>query len=293
MVIGLAVLLQASPAAADVDSVSGKATGVVATGDLGVIPPTPTVGLVADESSPPSASGPFSASAPSVTLPSPFPFNLFSTGPLSVVTSARNVTGENGTGVVEAGALVQNVVLGPNLATATTIASSCTADDAGVRGETLIQGGQLFGAPFPPTPNPAPNTVMPFPGIGTITLNEQMVQSSLQSDGSGASSLVVNAVHARFDGDGGGILPVGRTADIVIGQVTCEMARSDPPPAPTTTVPPTSTTKAPVVTTTTVPRGSLPETGASRSALPLGIVAIALGVGLRSVVRSWRRSSPR
>ena len=159
-------------------------------------------------------------------------------------------------------------------------------------GTTQIQGGQLFGQPFPPTPNPAPNTVIPVAGIGTVTLNEQMGQSSQLSNGSSSSSLVVNAVHARFDGGGGGILPQGQIADIVIAQVTCEVARTDPTPASTTTVAPTPTTKPPLPTTTTIRRGSLPVTGHS-SSLPLGVVAIGLGVALRSVVRGWRRPSVR
>lgn len=285
----VAVLLPASPAAADVTSVTGNATGVTVTGTLGTIPPTPAVSLSANEASPASAFGPFTGSAPSVNLPSPFPFNLFSTGALSVMTTARNVVGPDEAGLVEAGALVQNVVLGPNVATATSIASSCTANGREASGATTIQGGMLNGQPFPPTPAPAPNTVVPVPGIGTVTLNEQTATSSVAPDGTTNRRIVVNAVHARFESGAGGILPSGDQAEAIIASVTCEA--TEPAPAPTTTtmtVPPTSTTTSPKATTTTVPRGRLADSG-SESALPVGVVAIGLGASIRLAIRSSAR----
>ena len=287
--VALVVLAPAAPAAADVDSVVAGATGVVITGDVGAIPPTPTVSLSADEASAPGELGPFTATEPSVVLPSPFAFNLFSTGPLAVATSAGSLTGVDPAGFVEARALIQTVVLGPNFATATSIASSCRAEDGGATGATVIEGGMLFGQPFPPTPTPAPNTVVPVEGLGTVTLNEQLVSSGIGPTGAGVRRIVVNAVHARFTSTAaGGILPQEQEAEAVIGQVVCE-ATSTAAPAPTTTVTPTTpttpTTAAPVATSLpAVDRRPLAETGGG-DLLPLGLLAVAGGGLLRIGLR--------
>jgi hypothetical protein len=265
-----AVLVPASPAFADVDSISGGATGVSITGDLGTIPPTPTVSLSANETSPPSA-----------LLPSSLPFNVFSTGPLAVATSAGKLAGEDPAGFVEARALVQTVVLGPNVATAMSIASSCTADDRGATGATVIEGGMLNGQPFPPTPTPPPNTVIAVPGIGTVTLNEQRATTSVGPTGGVSRRLVVNAVHARFSSTAaGGILPREQTAEAVIGQAVCEAASTE------TSVPSTTTVTTPSPTTATVAgsRRALAETGAD-NALPLGLLALGSGGLLRLALR--------
>ena len=282
---GLAILVPAAPAAADVDSVAGGATGVSVTGDLGTIPPTPTVSLSADETSSPAALGPFTDTVASVNLPSSLPFNVFSTGPLAAATSAGGLAGADPAGFVEARALVQTVVLGPNVATATSIASSCRAEDGAATGTTVIQDGMLLGQPFPPTNTPAPNTVVPVEGLGTVVLNEQMVTSSVGANGETTRQLVVNAVHARFTSSAaGGILPQDQEAEAVIGQVICQVTSSAPPT--TTTAPPTPTTAAPAPTLAAPTRGSLPETGGDNM-LPLGLVAIGggglLGLALRRV----------
>ncbi len=281
----LAVALPAaSAAAADVDAVSGTATGVSITGDAGVIPPTPTVSVSADETTPPSGLGPFTATAPSVTLPSPYPFNVFSTGALAVSTTAANLAGDDEGGSVEAQALVQNVILGPNIATASSIASSCRADGQGARGATVIQGGMLNGQPFPPTPTPAPNTVIPVAGLGTVTLNEQVVTSGSGSGGA-TRKLVVNAVHARFASGSGGILPDDQTAEAIIGQVTCEATSADTTPNPPTT----PVTSPPVVRSPpAAPGGSLASTGSDDGLLALGLVALGLGGLTWSARRSCR-----
>jgi hypothetical protein len=286
-------LLPASRAAADVDSVRSSATGVEITGDVGVISPTPTVSLSADETSGPAALGPFTDTAASVVLPSPFPFNLFSTGPLAVATSAGSLAAEDLVGFVEARALVRTVVLGPNFATATSIASSCRGDDSGVTGATLIEGGMLFGQPFPPTNTPAPNTVVPVEGLGTVTLNEQRATSSVGPGGEVSSQLVVNAVHARFaSAAAGGILPQDQEAEAVIGQVICEATSTAGAPAPTTATP---TTPAPTVSVPTtrpaVEGGRLPETGGD-DLVATGLLAVTGGGALRLALRRLR-SHPR
>ena len=290
VLVGLAVLVPASPAGADVDRVAASATGVAITGDVGVIAPTPTVSLSADETSPPAALGPFTDTEASVVLPSPFSFNLFSTGPLAVDASAGGLAGEDPAGFVEARALVQTVALGPNFATATSIASSCTANDAATTGATVIQGGMLYGQPFPPTPTPGPNTVVPVEGLGTVTLNEQLVTTGVGPMGEGVRRIVVNAVHARFTSTAaGGILPRDQEAEAVIGQVVCEASSTAAPPNTTTTVAPTTpATTVPVRTSPPADnRGQLPETGGD-DLRTLGLLAVGGGSLLRLVLRRVR-----
>ena len=289
VILSSAVLLQSSSAGADVDSVQGAATGVVVTGFLGAIPPTPTVALSADETSPPSALGPFTGTAATTSL-SAFP-GLFSTGALSVSTSAGNLAGENHAGRVEARAMVQNVNAGAGMATATSITSACAADGDGSTGTTMIEGGVLNGQPFA-NGTPTPNTVIDVPGIGTVTLNEQV-----RSDVAGSASITVNAVHARYASGPGGILPPGQSAEAIIGQVVCRAVGPDVNvPTTTTTVPPqtvpSTTTIAPATTAvrvTTTPARTLPTTG-SESYEGLGVLVVGTAALLwRLSRRSVRR----
>jgi len=296
--VGAAVLIRSPAARADVDSVQGAATGVIVSGFLGAIPPTPTVALAADESSPPAALGPFTGSGAATSLAA-FP-GLFSTGALSVATSAGRLAGEDHTGFVEARAMVQNVDAGAGMATATSIASSCNAGGDGSTGTTVIQGGLLNGQPFG-NGTPTPNTVVDVPGIGTVTLNEQV-----HSDVAGSASMTVNAVHARYASGPGGILPAGQSADAIIGQVVCRAVGPDVnlptttttvpptvPPTTTTIVPPTTTLVPPTTTivpptTTTVVRVTptaaqkLPTTGAE-SYSGLGLLALGAAAFLRLI----------
>lgn len=279
VILSSAVLLQASSARADVDSVQGVATGVIVAGFLGSILPTPTVTLSADETSPPGALGPFTSMAASTSLPG-FP-GLFSTGALSVSTSAGNVAGEDHAGRVEARAMVQNVNAGAGMATATSITSACTAGGDGSTGSTVIEGGVLNGVPFA-NGTPTPNTVVEVPGLGTVTLNEQV-----RSDVAGSASITVNAVHARYASGPGGILPSGQSAEAIIGQVVCRAV------GPDVNVPTTTTTISPVTTVvrvTTTSAQALPTTGSESywgfGVLIIGTAALLWRLSRRSV---WRR----
>lgn len=277
VILSSAVLFQTSSAKADVDSVQGAATGVIVSGFLGAIPPTPTVALSADETSPPAALGPFTGSAASTSLAG-FP-GLFSTGALSVSTSASNLAGENHAGRVEARAMVQNVNAGAGMATATSITSACTAGGDGSTGITVIEGGVLNGQPFA-NGTPAPNTVVDVPGLGTVTLNEQV-----RSDVAGSASTTVNAVHARYASGPGGILPPGQSAEAIIGQVVCRAVGPDVNvPTTTTTVPPQTTVR---VTTTSAQ--AMPTTG-SESYGGLGVLFVGTAALLWRISRrsAWR-----
>ena len=275
--IALAVV-PASPAHADVDSVQSQATGVHVTGFLGSVGPVPAVAAAVDETSPPGPFGPLTDTSPGVSLPS-FP-SLFSTGPLAVATSGANVDGDNHAGFVEARAIAQNVNAGAGIATASLIGASCFAGADGSMGSTVIRDGLLNGQPF--GNNPAPNTVVDVPGIGTVTLNEQV-----QADVAGRSMITVTAVHARYAGGAfGGIVPMGQEADAVIARVHCQASGPDvlTPPTTPTTVAPTSTTVAPVPTTAPAPTTArpsalprLPETGSGST---LGAALLLLGLAL-------------
>jgi hypothetical protein len=281
------LFLQTSTAWADVDVVEGGATGVIVTGFLGSIPPTPTVALSADESSPPTALGPFAVSHAGVSLPG-FP-GLFSTGALAVSTSAGDVAGDNHGGFVQAAASAQNVNAGLGMATATSITSTCRADGSGSTGTTVIEGGMLNGQPFA-NGTPAPNTVVDVPGIGTVTLNEQV-----RNDVPGSAHITVNAVHARYAAGPGGILPMDQSAEAIIGQVVCQATGPDVNVTTTTTTPTTTTSIPPatVAPPTITPRPTRPAADAlaesgSESYLVLGVLGILAARGLR--VLSARRS---
>lgn len=281
VVMGVAVLLQAPPARADVDSVQGVATGVVVSGFLGAIPPTPTVALNADESSPPAALGPFAGTSTGTSLPGFV--ELFSTGALSVSTSAANLAGENHAGSVESRAVVLDVDAGAGLATATSIASVCTASGNGSTGTTFIQGALFNGEPFA-NGTPAPNTVIQVPNIGTVTLNEQV-----RSDVPGSAAITVNAVHARYAAGPGGVLPQGQSAEAIIGQVVCRAVGPDVNVAQTTTttVAPSTTTTVPattVVGVTTTVAGTLAASGPP-GYLGLGVLLLGTAVVLRLLAR--------
>ena len=279
--------LQTPAAWADVDVVEGGATGVIVTGFLGSIPPTPTVALSADESSPPAALGPFAVSHAGVSLPG---FSaLFSTGALAVSTSAGDVAGDNHGGFAQARASAQDVNAGLGMATATAIVSTCRADGNGSTGTTVIEGGLLNGQPFA-NGTPAPNTVVDVPGIGTVTLNEQV-----RNDVPGSAHIIVNAVHARYAAGPGGVLPTGQTAEAIIGQVVCRATGPDVNVTTTTTttaVPTTTaTTATPLATAAPSTRpaaDTLAESG-SESYLVVGV----LGLLAARAVRGLSRRGPR
>ncbi|MCA1691308.1 MAG: hypothetical protein LC733_03550, partial [Actinobacteria bacterium] len=219
---------------------------------------------------------------------------IFSTGPLTVSTFAGNVAGDDHAGFVQASTLVQTVNAGAGLATATSIASSCRAGADGSTGATVIQGGMLNGQPFG-SGTPEPNTVIPVEGLGTVTLNEQV-----RSDVPGSSTIVVNAVHARYAGGPGGILPQDQSAEAIIGQVVCQAVGPNVnAPATTTTVPAPTTTTVPAtivptapdatITAPTVPVPTLPVSGGAERILGLALVAL---MGARLVWHGRGRRSP-
>jgi hypothetical protein len=217
----LATLLTTGPAAADVTSVGGGAYGEsVATKLLaGNVPvnsgPLPQVSL------PAAGGGPFTKSAASATVPM-----LLSAGVLTVSTSGRNLGSHRGTATSSAS--VANVKLGAGQLTATVVKSSCTASGPGSTGSTTVLGTNLPGL----SANPAPNTVIAVPGLGSVTFNEQ-----IRSNTPGVrTSITVNAIHVRLTN----ALAAG---DIIISHSRC--VATGPDVLVTATTPPTSPPTSP------------------------------------------------
>ncbi|MBA3365870.1 MAG: hypothetical protein H0U03_08815 [Actinobacteria bacterium] len=192
---------------------------------------------------PPATRGP----APMVTLPSAGsagsitataatgsavygPATIFTSGPITV--STQGTTGA--TGSATSSTNIQNVnTSGNEVFTATNVASTCTATEAGITGSTTITGGTVqtdsgldlnsdgdftdAGEHVPVTvvvpANPAPNTsIEGHIHVGTTTDNFRYVfnEQIVNPDG----SLTVNAAHEYL---------LGPTAvgDLIIGQSRC------------------------------------------------------------------------
>jgi hypothetical protein len=193
----------ASPAYADVTSVSGGAFGesVDVTTVLGV---HVTSGPISTVTLPSGGGGPFTQSVLSVSVP-----NVLSTGVLNV--STQGTLGASG-GSSSSADVAGVSALGGAL-TATAIRSSCTVGPNSSSGSTTLVGATLGGLPV--ALNPAPNTTLTVPGVGSVTLNEQ-----IPTGGAGNYSLTVNAIHVHLAG------PLGN-GDIIISQSRCGEAGPD------------------------------------------------------------------
>ncbi len=224
----LAGLLATGPANADVTSVGGGAYGESVAVKLlaGNVPvssgPMPQVTL------PATGGGPFTKSAASAKVPM-----LLSAGVLTVSTSSSRLGSHTST--AKSSAETANVKLGSGQLTASVVKSSCTASGLGSTGSTTILGTNLPGVSV----NPAPNTTIAVPGLGSVTFNEQ-----IRSNSPGRStSITVNAIHVRLRN----ALAAG---DIIISHSRCVAAGPDvlltatpaPTPTPTSTATPTPTT---------------------------------------------------
>jgi hypothetical protein len=153
--------------------------------------PTPVVAL------PASGGGPFTAQLANVNIP-----GVASLGLLTASTTGALGAG----GFAQSSAQVANVDLLTGTVGATAVSSSCQADGNGTSGSSSIVGGQAAGIPL--AANPPPNTQIPIPLVGTLTLNEQSA-----SQVGGTRSITVNAVHLHLTG----LL----TGDVIIAQSRC------------------------------------------------------------------------
>jgi hypothetical protein len=269
--LGLAIVLgifAVQPASAEVTSVGGGAFGIQASVTVPLLPPI-VVGPTPSVTLPPvGASPPITANTASATVGT-----VLSTGVLEVSTQGGTVVSHTRTAQSDATVANLNVLSG--LVTAGAVNASCSSNGDGSTGQTTLTG--LTGVVGVGV-NPAPNTTVAVPGVGTIVFNEQ-----IRTDTPGVSSeITVNAMHITF------AVPLIVTGDVIISQAHCLATGPDVLAAPTTTVAPT-TTAAP--TTTVAPPttsggggggggggGSLPSTGTNPWPL-LGTGVGLLGLG--------------
>jgi len=221
----LAGLLATGPANADVTSVGGGAFGESVAVRLlaNNVPvnsgPMPQVFL------PATGGGPFTKSTLSATVP-----GLLSAGVLTVSTSSSRLGSHTST--ARSSASTANVRLGTGQLTATAVRSSCTASGLGSTGSTTLLGTNIPGLAI----NPAPNTVINVPGLGSVTFNEQIRTNSPGR----STSITVNAIHVRL---ANGLA----TGNIIISQSRCVANGPDvlltatPAPTPTGQPAPTPT----------------------------------------------------
>ena len=190
----------ASSAFADVTEVSGGAFGesVDVTTLLNAhvtSGPLPSVTL------PATGGGPFTNSVLSANVP-----GLLTAGVLNVSTEGGNLGSHQG--FAKSSASVANVNALAGLITAQVIASECNSNGDGSTGSSTLTTVRVLGTLV--AVNPAPNTVINLPAVGSVTLNEQV----RPSDGPGDTSIIVRAIHIRLNGTLG-------NGDVIIAESRC------------------------------------------------------------------------
>ncbi len=248
----LVTTLSSSPASAEVTAVDGGAFGAQASVTLVALPPatlaaTPTVSL------PSTGGGPFTDSVASVNLT-----GILSTGVLDISTAGGNLNSH--AGYATSSASVADVDVLSGVLTADVIASTCTSNGDGSSASTTLTNASVSGGSALAV-NPAPNTVVTLPGVGTITLNEQTGTDVVGS----ISTITVTAIHVHLTG-------VLASGDVYISRSVCEVTGPDvltdppvtpvdPPTGPTDPGTPTATPgtptdppAAPATPTTATPR---------------------------------------
>ncbi|MDQ3781969.1 MAG: hypothetical protein M3349_03405, partial [Actinomycetota bacterium] len=265
MALAAGMLTLPAPSGADVASVTGSAYGYYA-----------NIALFGSQQPP---AGP----APTVTLPAAGsavpvtgaePSAAVKYGPATFFTSGPLLAGTQGTtgpaGSVTSSASIANVnASGQEVLTASSVASTCTASESGVKGSTAIVNGTLqtdsgdsdptntipdHGPTTVPVPaNPAPNTVVEghiHVNGATDTFRYVFNEQVTNPDG----SLTVNAAHQY-------LLGPTATGDVVIGQSVC---------GATGTTPATGATAANNMTAAAItpPPGAGAEPKLSAAALP-------------------------
>jgi hypothetical protein len=198
-----------SAASAHVDKVTGSATGVdvdvTLVGGINVnVGPLPTVSMT----SPPGGLGPFTGSLASLSAGPGG--SLLTAGVLNVKTEGGNLGSH--TGFAQSSASVANVNVGAGALTASLISSQCKSTGDGSTGSSSLANvatGPALGNVSIPV-NAAPNTVINVPGVGSITVNEQI----RPTNGAGDTSIIVRAIHIRLNG------PLGN-GDIIIAESRC------------------------------------------------------------------------
>lgn len=144
---------------------------------------------------------------------------LTSTGPV-IDNATTNRTSTVAT--VQASADIQNVNIIGGLITATranaVADSTATATTVSSSNMSTLVGLQVAGLPI--LLNPAPNTILPLPGVGNVTLNEQSIQSS----GATMTRIAVTAIDVKVTLPNSFGLPVG--TQIVIASAATSFIRT-------------------------------------------------------------------
>ncbi len=229
------LVMAASPAGADVDTVSGSATALFIGGsatapgvDGSATEPTDGYGPIGSGLLPSDVVCPSGALVGPGRLPIPL-----SVGLLDACTRGAGLAGDNHLGFAESSSAVAGVVIGDILLGV--VRSSCRADGDGAVGSTQITGSGIAGLPT----NPAPNSVVSIPGplggLLTLTLNQQIVQNT-----PGTATISVAAVRLNLLG-----------VEVILAYSQCTALGPDVNLATNTTVPTTTTTTTTVPTTTT------------------------------------------
>jgi hypothetical protein len=195
-----ALAVFAGAAQADVTEVSGGAFGEsVDVRLLNAVPvtsgPLPSVTLPSSGAQPAITASVLSASVP----------GLLSAGVLNASTEGRNLGTHDGFATSSASVADVNALAGR--ITATVIGSECTSNGDGSTGSSTLTNVNILGAPV--NVNTPPNTVISLPGVGSVTINEQIRTDEAQS-----TSIVVRAIHVRLNG----LLGSG---DVIIAESRC------------------------------------------------------------------------
>ncbi|HYX43987.1 MAG TPA: hypothetical protein VE760_03015, partial [Acidimicrobiales bacterium] len=248
------------PSAADVTAVSGSAFG--ATGNVRLFGGTPNV----------------LAATPTVTLPATgevqnasVPSIVFTAGPADLLTTGAADVSTQGTlgagGSVTSTATVQNVVVGGT--TVTTLSSTCTADETGVRGSTTVTGGRVptgdtdrstegdeTYTDVPANPAVAATFNGLVPSVETdyyrVVFNEQIVSGS---------TITVNAAHFFLGENPPAQNGPVATGEVIVGHVVCGVTATGPATTTSTVAGGTTTTVAGGTTTTAVAATTSPGGG--------------------------------
>jgi hypothetical protein len=226
--------LPSSPAGADVNDVSGAgAFGVFFEANvINVIQIGPET--LVEVELPGGGGGPFTAQLLSVELP-PGTGVVLDAGLVTASTTGGNLGTHQGFSQSSASiaeATVLSAVPG-GLLEAGLIQSSCTSNGDGSTGtasfvDLAIVGQSVINGEVPP------NTVITIPGVGTITLNEQIVTNTPGVE----TAITVNAIHIEVD-------TAVVTAELILSQSRCRAAGPDvliPEPTPTAPATPTVVT---------------------------------------------------
>jgi hypothetical protein len=203
----LALLLVSAAVMVAANGVAAGTVGLVGGGAFGasvnvqpVVGPSVAYGPAPSVTLPPTGGGPFTANLASVTFP-----GLLETKAQSV--STQGALGPSG--FATSSAQTATVSAAGGAVKASLVGTSCRIDSAGtITGTTSFGGLTVLGTPV--SGSPPPNTPVPLPGVGTLTLNEQ---TSTVGPG-GLRSITVNGIHLRLAGTLG-------SGDIIVSQSRC------------------------------------------------------------------------